>query len=149
MNLDSRFKLSYPRSNLYEFESYRRKLDTGPLALFKMKTAKRMQKNISHRVEKKPELVGFKTTTGCPVGKKMRLVFFDEKLHRTSSAVGRLVDKPFVPVFKVSHDITLKQPKSVTLHLDDNPLWLRPALRLVEKLTEYFYTGCFCCVYLL
>ena len=67
MNLDSRFKLPYPGSDLYEFESYRRKLGTGPLAPFKMKPPKRMQQNISGGVEEEPKLVGFKTATGCPV----------------------------------------------------------------------------------
>jgi len=139
MNLDSRFKLPYPGSDLYEFESYRRKLGSGPLTSFKMKTPKRMEKNISGRVEEKPKLVGFKTAAGCPVREQMVLVFFDEKLHRSSSAVDSFIDKAAAPVLKVSHNIAHKQPQGITLHLDDNPLWLQPALCLVEKLTEHFY----------
>ena len=104
MNLDSRFKLPYPDSDLYEFESYRRKLGTGPLAPFKMKTPKRMQQNISGRVEKEPKLVGFKTAAGGPVREKMVLMFFDEKFSPSPSTVDRLIDKSAVPVLKIRHN---------------------------------------------
>lgn len=146
MNLDSRFKFPDPGSNLYEFESYRRKLGVSPLSSTKMKPAKCMQKNISGRMEKKPKLVSFKTAAGGAVGEKMVLMLFDEKFSLSSSAVDRLIDKTLVPVFKVSHDITLKQPESVALHFDDNPLCLWPALCLMEKLTEHFYRLLLSCI---
>ena len=136
MNLDSRFKLPYPGSDLYEFESYRRKLGTGPLAPFKMKTPKRMQQNISGGVKKEPKLVGFKTAAGGPVREKMVLMFFDEKFSPSPSTVDRLIDKSAVPVLKIRHNKPHILPEGVILHFDNNPFWLRPALRLMEKLTK-------------
>ena len=136
MNLDSRFKLSSPGSNLYNFQTNRIKLGTGPLAPFKMKTPECMQKNISGRVEKEPKLVGFKTAAGGPVREKMVLMFFDEKFGLSPSTVDRLIDKSAVPVLKIRHNKPHILPEGVGLHSDNNPFWLRPALRLMEKLTK-------------
>ena len=136
MNFDSRFKLSSPGSNLYNFQTNRIKLGTGPLAPFKMKTPECMQKNISGRVEKEPKLVGFKTAAGGPVREKMVLMFFDEKFGLSPSTVDRLIDKSAVPVLKIRHNKPHILPEGVGLHSDNNPFWLRPALRLIEKLTK-------------
>ena len=64
----------------------------------------------------------------------MALMLFDEKYGISSSAVCRLPDKTVIPVLKVGNNITHKQSGRVTLRLDDNPLGLRPALRIIEKL---------------
>ena len=139
MNLDFRRQLPHSGSDLDELQSYHRKLSMSPFASTKMKPAECMWKNISYRMEKQTKLVGLKTAAGCPVREQMRLMFFDEKLHRSPSTVDGLVDKPLIPVLKVSHSISHKQPEGVALHFDDNPLGLRLALRLVEKLTKNFY----------
>ena len=126
MNLYSRPQLSHSSSDLDEFQPEGIKLRPGKLATSKMQPAERMQKHIRHRVEKQAKLIGLKAIAGGPIGEKMRLVFLDEKLHRSSSAVDGLVDKAPVPVLQIGHHKSHILPESVIVDLDDNPL-LPPA----------------------
>ena len=59
MNLYFRRQLPHSGSYLDEFQTNRIELSMRPLASLQMESPERMQKDISHRVEKQAKLVGF------------------------------------------------------------------------------------------
>ena len=89
MDFDPRPELPDPRSDLQDLEPDRIKLGPGPDRPLKMTAAQGVQQPLGQGMEEEPELVGFETMTGGPIGAQMSLVLLNQELHPASvSASG-------------------------------------------------------------
>ena len=136
MNFHLGAELANPGTDFEHLQTDRIKLSFGKLSLFQMDISEGMHQHISHAVEKKPELIGFKPGTRRSIGEKMIFVFFDHELGNTSSAVDRLIDETPVGMSQIGYNETKIRSFLRILGFKNDSLESSPGVRLILKLTK-------------